>query len=87
MLDLSFWEILIVVCAGVIFLKPEDLPKIAKTIGQFVRKVKSYTKEINDIFLVDENSVLPKTTKIIGEDGKEHIAYDLKEVFPEETKK
>lgn len=81
MFDLSIWEIFLIICACIIFLKPEDLPKIIKMISETVRKIKSFSDEIME--MVNEKNIAPKITKIIGEDGKEYDAYDLKEVFPE----
>ncbi len=85
MFDLSIWEVFLIVCAGVVFLKPEDLPKIIKTVSTIIKKVKSFSDEIMD--LINEKEYSPKLTKIIGQDGKEYDAYDLKEVFPEEENK
>ncbi len=84
-MELSFWEIFVVVCAGVVFLKPEDLPKVIKVISETFRKIKSFSDEIMN--MINEKEIAPKMTKIIGDDGKEYQAYDLKEVFPEDASK
>jgi len=82
MLDLSFWEIFLVMVACIIFLKPEDIPEILKQTGKFFKKIKNLTAEIASIFdIEDKKPVYPKN-KVLGLDGEYHDAYDVSEVFP-----
>lgn len=82
MLDLSIWEILIVLAVSVVILKPEDFPKVLRSIGHFFAKIKELSDEIYS--LIKEEEQKPRSAKIIGEDGLEHIAYDVEDVYGEE---
>ncbi len=88
MFDLSIWEILIVVLGAIIFLKPEDFPEVIRAIAKIFRKIKNYSTEIYNLIFEDEIiKETIKTTKIIGDDGKEHLAYDVNEILPKDKDK
>ncbi len=78
MFSLSFWEVFFVASIAIMVLKPEDVPVIAKKIGQFVRQVKSYFSDLTNI--LDESGEV-KVKKIIADDGLEYEAYEVDEVF------
>lgn len=80
MLDLSFWEIFVVLVACVLFFKPEDVPEILRQCGRIFKKIKDFSNEITSVFKDDEDFIRPKN-KILGLDGKYHPAYDIEEVF------
>lgn len=82
MFDISIWELFIVVVAGIIFIKPEDLPEILRQCGKFYRKMKKMMHEFTSILEEEEQTIKPRN-KILGLDGKLHDAYDVEEVFPE----
>ncbi len=86
MLDLSFWEIFVIIVACVLFLKPEDVPEMLKAAGRLFRKVKKTVNEFTSVLDIDEDikAVKPKN-KVLGLDGEYHDAYDVKEVFPEDN--
>ena len=81
MLDLSFWELIVIALACIIFLKPEDIPEILKQTGKFFRKVKNGVDEITSV--LKEEKTVKTRSKVLGLDGKYHDAYDVREVFPE----
>ncbi|MDX1949230.1 MAG: hypothetical protein SFT90_01870 [Rickettsiales bacterium] len=82
MFDLSIWEILIVILGAIIFLKPEDFPVVIRAVAKIFRKIKNFSAEIYNLIFEDEIiKDVVKTTKIIGDDGKEHIAYDVNEIL------
>lgn len=84
--ELSFTEILLVAAAAVIFLKPEDLPVIARAISKAMRSVKSLMNEVKGAFddISRESGIeqvrreIERETRMItGDDGKLYEAYDL----------
>ena len=83
MFDFSIWEIAIVIAALIIFLKPEDLPVVLRNIGSFFSKIKEFGEEISDIFKEAEHEAKTIHGKIIGEDGKEHITYNVEHILNE----
>ena len=85
MFGFSFAEIALVALAAFIFIKPEDLPEIMRTLGKFAGKLKAYSKEITDLF--DDKKVENKITKVLGDDGKFHVAFDVSELENLTTKK
>lgn len=80
MFDLSFSEILLVILAAVIFLKPEDVPAIMRKIGIIFGKVKAYTNEIMQAF---ED---PYDKKVKGDDGNYYEAYDVNKILPKDER-
>lgn len=55
MFDIGFWEVLIIAVVGLVVIGPERLPAVARTLGSWVGKVRSFVastradleKEIN----------------------------------------
>jgi Sec-independent protein translocase protein TatA len=82
MLDLSFWEIIVIAVACILFINPEDMPEILRQVGKAFRKFKKTVNEFTSILNIDEDikHVKPKD-KVLGLDGEYHNAYDVKEVF------
>lgn len=87
MLELSFWEIFVVVVACILFIKPEDIPDILRQLGKFFAKIRKIAKEYASLLEVEDEAAIKPKNKILGLDGKYHDAYDVKEVFPEEVRK
>lgn len=79
MFSLSFWEIFFIACIAIIVLKPEDVPLVAKKLGNFIRSVKSYFSDLTN--MLDESDGKSKTKKLIADDGLEYEAYDVETVF------
>jgi Tat protein translocase TatB subunit len=80
MFDLSFSEILVVLVGIIIFIKPEDLPEIARFCGKFFGKIKNYYDEI--IHTISHE--IEDTKEIKGDDGKLYKAYDVEKILPKE---
>jgi sec-independent protein translocase protein TatB len=78
MFGFSFAEILLVALVAFIFIKPEDLTEIMRTLGKFAGKIKAYSNEITDLF--DDKKTESKITKVLGDDGKFHVAFDVSEL-------
>ena len=86
MLDLSFAEIALVAVAGVVFLKPKDLPAIVRTAAKAMRSLRAFSKELRDVFeevskesgLKDAaDEVNAELRMIRGDDGKMYEAYKV----------
>lgn len=78
MFEFSLSELLLVAVAALIFIKPEDLPGVLRSFGKLVGKMKGYANEITSAF--DEEKINDKITKVMGDDGKMHIAYDVSDL-------
>jgi Sec-independent protein translocase protein TatA len=46
MFGLGIWEILIILLAVIIFIKPEDLPKFFRKVGNLYGQIKRYNREV-----------------------------------------
>jgi len=84
MLDFSFAEIALIVVVAVLFIGPNELPVVIKTIGKAMRGMRGLMKEIRGIFdeisresgLEEaERDVQHEITMIKGDDGKMYESY------------
>ncbi|HRE91067.1 MAG TPA: twin-arginine translocase TatA/TatE family subunit, partial [Myxococcota bacterium] len=48
MFGLSTWELLIIVAVALIFVGPDQLPKVARTIGKGMRQVRGAMGKVDD---------------------------------------
>lgn len=78
MFEFSLSELLLIAVAVLIFIKPEDLPKMLRSLGKIAGKIRAYSNEITALF--DEKKLNDSITKVMGDDGKMHIAYDVNEL-------
>jgi Tat protein translocase TatB subunit len=90
MFDLSFAEILLVVIVAVIFIGPNELPVVIRTVAKFMRSMRSLARELRDVFddLSRESGVKDaaddfhqEIRMIKGDDGKMYEAYDASHVM------
>ena len=56
MLGLGFWEIALISVAVLIFIRPEELPRVMKRFGQFYGRITGRTEKFYQNF---QNSVNP----------------------------
>lgn len=82
MLGISLTEFAVIICVGIIFIKPQDMPVIIKTAKTLFKKLsalkKEYSSTINKLqkeFDLEEDD----SKTIIDENGKPHIAYDIED--------
>lgn len=47
MFRLGWSEILVIAVAALVFLKPEDLPKLMRKIGRLLGRIKEYTNSLS----------------------------------------
>jgi len=78
MFGLGFWEIAIIALVTLIFVKPEDLPKILRKIGYYYgrikeigRSVQSQIEDTETFFWDKPDSSNKKTNKKTNKDKEE----------------
>lgn len=85
MFDLSFAEILLIVIVAVIFIGPNELPVVIRTVAKAMRALRSLARELRGVFddLARESGVKDAADDfhremhmIKGDDGKMYEAYD-----------
>jgi sec-independent protein translocase protein TatB len=47
MLDIGFFELLVVMLLAIVIIGPKDLPKVLRTAGQWLRKLRSASTELH----------------------------------------
>lgn len=50
MFGLGIWEVVVIIIVAIVFINPKDLPKLARKIGQWYRKLKNMTGKISEEF-------------------------------------
>ena len=90
MFDLSFTEILLVLVVAIVFLGPEDLPKVAKTLAKVARSIRyiggEVRRAIDDVIQADDVMSPPKSAPrkfILDDQGNYREIYDLDDFLPE----
>jgi sec-independent protein translocase protein TatB len=67
MFGLDFTEILVIVVVALIFLKPEDLPKVFRRLGQFYARITGMKNSmVNSLKEMEVNN----TVRIVPPDGE-----------------
>ncbi len=79
MFGLGFWEIMIVLVVIVIFVRPKDLPRFIRRVGEFYGQVRKFGTMVNDQMQDLEHEIrketrLPLTT---DRDAKKPPASDV----------
>jgi sec-independent protein translocase protein TatB len=94
MFDISFFELMMIGVVALIVLGPERLPKVARTVGQWVSRAQRYANEVKaDITREVDLSQLQSLKQQVQEAGQTletsirtesaKLATDLKGVLPE----
>ena len=64
MFNIGLFELLIIFFFLILFIKPEEIPKISKNLGLFYRKINRYIfnlkYELNEIELISSDSKVSK---------------------------
>ena len=79
MLDIGFSELLLILAAAIVLLRPRDMPAIIRTIVTCVRQLKEFTAGVR-AQCTDVVRELEATTTIIDLEGKPQQAYDVKDL-------
>jgi sec-independent protein translocase protein TatB len=66
MFGLSTWEILIILAVALIFVGPDQLPKVARTIGKSVRQVRGAMGKVDD----EMRKVVREASAELDDDGR-----------------
>lgn len=90
MFDLSLTEILLVLVVAIIFLGPEDLPKVARTLAKVARSIRyiggEVRRAIDDVIHADDIMAPPKASPrkfILDDQGNYREIYDIDDFIPE----
>lgn len=85
MFGIGFSELVLVAIAALIFIGPEDLPKVMRQMVKFFRELRqigqSLKAQFDEVMVeagVDEIKTATRT--VIDLDGKPQIAYDVSEL-------
>ena len=57
MFGLGIWEVAVIIIVAIVFINPKDLPKLARKIGQWYRKLKNLTTRVSEELRELENEV------------------------------
>ncbi len=89
MFEVSWGEILLMLTAAVLFLKPEDLPKVLRSVIKAWRWLKRFVQDvhaqIDKTLMLDElqetQKEITQSVKMIqGDDGQHYASYALDDV-------
>lgn len=85
MLDIGFSELLLIVVAGLVFIKPADFSVVARRVAGFLREIRSvYGGLKRQMHQVMEEAgaedIRRNVTTIIDLEGKPQQAYDVREI-------
>lgn len=91
MLGISLTEFIVILCVAFVFIKPEDMPAIMKTVKAVLKKVsllkKEYSKTMTqlqkELDLEEEDQDQNDHKIIIDASGKPQIAYNIEEIKEE----
>ena len=78
MLDVGFSELLLILAAAVVFLRPKDVPVVIRHVAKIANQLRSLSAGVRSQIkeVVDEVNV----TTIIDLEGKPQKAYDVAEL-------
>ena len=89
MLNVGFSELLLVVVAAILLIRPKDYPTVIRAIAKVVRQFRELIDGVKnqvDGVLNDSglNEFKTQARTIIDMDGKEQMAYDVSDILPKE---
>lgn len=91
MLNVGFSELLVVVVAGLLLIRPKDYPVVIRSIAKVIRQLRELVDGVkgqvdgvlNDSGIKDFKA---QTRTIIDLEGNEQVAYDVGEILPPKEK-
>ena len=91
MLNVGFSELLLVIVAGLLLIRPKDYPTVIRAIGKVVREVRELVDGVRkqvDGVMNDSgiNEFKASTRTIVDLEGKEQVAYDVNDILPPKDK-
>ncbi|MBI1276425.1 hypothetical protein GC177_10735 [bacterium] len=79
-MGLSLPEILVVAVVALMVIGPEDLPRVMRSFGRMVGKIKRHAEswmEEGDAPLKPTKPVIEQSHVVVGDDGKPYEAYTV----------
>ncbi len=91
MLNVGFSELLLVVVAAILLIRPKDYPTVIQAIAKVIRQFRELVDGVKgqvDTVLNDSgiNDFKASTRTIIDLEGKEQVAYDVNDILPPKDK-
>ena len=91
MLNIGFSELLLIVVAALLIIRPRDYPTVIRALAKVVRQFRELVDGVRgqvDGVLKDSgiHEFQAKTRTIIDLEGREQIAYDVNEITPPKDK-
>lgn len=89
MLNIGFSELLLVVVAALLLIRPKDYPTVIRALAKIVREVRELIDGVRrqvDGVMNDSgiNELKTQTRTIIDLEGREQIAYDVADILPKD---
>lgn len=89
MLNVGFSELLLVVVAALLLIRPKDYPTVIRAFAKLARQCRELIDGVKgqvDTVLNDSgiNEFKASTRTIIDLDGKEQVAYDVNDILPKD---
>ena len=87
MFGLGLWEIVIIVVAAIIFIRPRDLPTFLRNLGKLYRRITDLYKDMSEMMKNVENEIRkPAVTADTTNSGieKEQLVLDSADKLPKE---
>lgn len=89
MFDVSFTELLLVVIAAVVFIRPSDIPSVVNAVAKALKSVRGFVDEVKSTFydIGKEAGIdgiyedLESVEMIKGDDGKYYEAYKIPDII------
>lgn len=87
MLNVGFSELLLVVVAALLLIRPKDYPVVIKAIAKVIREIRELVDGVRtqvDGVLKDSgiHEFKAQTRTIIDLEGKQQVAYDVNDILP-----
>lgn len=89
MFGIGWSELLVILALALLVIGPKDLPRVLYTAGKFIRKIKSFTGDIqNSLESVMRDEELEEITRNANAAGGDNLQFELeKQIQAEEARK
>ncbi len=89
MLNIGFSELLLVVVAALLLIRPKDYPLVIKSLAKVYRQLRELIdgvkSQVDDVMKDSGiHEFRQQTRTIIDLDGKEQVAYDVNDILPKD---
>lgn len=89
MFGIGWSELLVILALALLVIGPKDLPRVLYTAGKFIRKIKTFTGDIqNSLENIMRDEELEEITRNANKAGGDNLQFELeKQVQAEEARK